>query len=68
MDLVSLIFCLNIPTNFSYSCLHFILIDFISVFTDEELDAILDRSDMFESAPKIIAAQSSNHFKVLNSS
>jgi hypothetical protein len=34
----------NISTNFSYGCLHYILIYFISVFTDEELDAILDRS------------------------
>lgn len=42
---------------------------FILVFTDEELDAFLDRSDMFESTSKTNATtQSAEHFKVLANS
>lgn len=42
---------------------------FILVFTDEELDALLDRSDMLESASKTNATtQPAKHFKVLANS
>lgn len=38
------------------------------VFTDEELDALLDRSDMVDSTSQTISTEYAEHFKVLTSS
>jgi len=35
------------------------------VLSDEELDSLLDRSDMIQSTPKIDATLSAKHFEVL---
>jgi len=35
------------------------------VLSDEELDSLLDRSDMIKSSPKTDATQSAKHFEVL---
>lgn len=46
-----------------------VLILFVSiVLSDEELDAILDRSDMYNSAPMTLASHTAEHFKVLTNS
>lgn len=46
----------------------FLMYLFFIVFTDEELNVLLDRSDMIESVPKSNGTQSAQHFKVLNNS
>uniref|UniRef100_A0A2H8TIN3 Lymphoid-specific helicase n=1 Tax=Melanaphis sacchari TaxID=742174 RepID=A0A2H8TIN3_9HEMI len=38
------------------------------ILSDEELDAILDRSDMYNSAPITLTSQSAEHFKVVTNS
>lgn len=38
------------------------------VFTDEELDALLDRSDMVDSTSQPNSTECAKHFKVLASS
>jgi len=38
------------------------------IFTDEELNALMDRSDMYDSAAKTSATQIAEHFKVLSTS
>lgn len=59
MDLVSIVLVLCVQlSNFFVSI----------VLSDEELDAILDRSDMYNSAPMTHASQSAEHFKVLTNS
>jgi len=35
------------------------------VLSDEELDSLLDRSDMVESTPRTNPSQSAKHFEVL---
>lgn len=41
---------------------------FFTVFTNKELNAFLDRSDMVKKAPKTEITESAEHFKVLNKS
>lgn len=69
MDLVSSLISLfkdcliklySVFSSYYYSLIYF------TVFTDEELDALLDRSDMVETSIKTNVPQTANHFEVVD--
>lgn len=69
MDLVSDLNCLfKTKQFFSYTYLYVHIFFVFIVFNDEELNILLDRSDMVNSVPNSNVIQSAEHFKVMNTS